>query len=665
MNVLPVNDAPFVVAPLGSITVNEDAPDLTVDMSTAFDDVDILTNSDVLTFTILANDNPALVLATPVDASPAIDTMLLLQFQSDANGIANITIQAMDQNNATVTDPLVVIVNPVNDAPTPTDDSTSTTEDNPITNFNVLTNVPVDSDPDGDTLTVVGINGTNNLIGFSANGAEVTLDSDGALMYDPQVAAALQALKVNETLVDTFTYTVSDGALQAEATVSITVSGLNDGPVAMNDQATTDKDTMTDILVLANDTDAEGDNLFVTRFGNSVATVGQPVTLTSVATVTLNQDDSVTYDPNGRFDSLNSGESAVDTFTYTIDDGNNVPATALVTVTILGPNTPPNAVDDTPSTDEETSVNINVLANDSDPDGQAISLAGIDTTNTLGRVLVSGNAVLYDPNDQFEALGIGETATDKFTYRVIDTQGGESVATVTVTIRGVNDPPIGVNDGYNVIQGSRLTVIDQDGSLTPTNILDDGLLVNDVDIDGDTLFAIKLIDPQNGTVDINSDGTFTYTHNGGSSTSDTFTYEVSDGNGGADTVTVLLTIVPRPPSVWQNPINRFDVNADGLCTPIDALLIINRLNTLGPGELPNPAIPPNAPPPFYDVNGDGLVTNNDVLQVINKLNELVGAEGEASANLGLLAEGEVNQILALPTNSSHYGAALWSHLTLD
>jgi len=92
VNVAPVNDAPFVVAPLDSITVNEDAPNMTVDMSTAFDDVDILMNSDVLTFTILANDNPALVVATPVDASPAIDTMLLLQFQTNANGIANITI---------------------------------------------------------------------------------------------------------------------------------------------------------------------------------------------------------------------------------------------------------------------------------------------------------------------------------------------------------------------------------------------------------------------------------------------------------------------------------------------------------------------------------------------------------------------------------------------
>jgi len=336
----------------------------------------------------------------------------------------------------------------------------------------------------------------------------------------------------------------------------------------------------------------------------------------------------------------------------------------VVTVTILGPNTPPNAVDDEPSTDEETSITINVLSNDSDPDGQVIQLAGIDDTNTIGQVLVSGNSVFYNPNGQFESLGIGEVATDTFTYTVSDTQGGSSEATVSVTIRGVNDTPIGLADGYNVIQGSRLSVNDADGTATPTNILDDGVLVNDVDIDGDTLFANKLGDPQHGVVIVDLDGTFVYNHDGGPSSSDQFTYEVSDGHGGADIVTVTLTVVPRPPSIWQNPSDRFDVNDDGFCTPIDALLIINRLNVLGPGELPNPAIPPNAPPPYYDVNGDGSATANDVLQVINKLNAVAAdGEGEGLANAGLLASGEANQILALPTNSAHYGAALWSHVT--
>jgi VCBS repeat-containing protein len=673
VNVAPVNNPPEVVASLGAmgfVTVNEDAPDTTVDMSIAFDDVDILTNNDFLTFTF-TNDNPALVVATVVDASPNIDTMILLQFQENANSVADgdarIRVVATDQAGAIATATLTVVVNAVNDAPTPNDDSTSTSEDSPIlpSNFNVLTFAPADTDPDGDALTIVGVNGTNNLIGTSVNGAFVELDDEGRLTYDPTDAPTLQALSENSTpIMDTFRYTVSDGELQSEATVTIEVTGLNDVPVAVDDQATTDKNVTVDISVLTNDTDAEDDNLFVTRIGNSVAPVGQPIPLTSGAMVTRNADNSLTYDPFGRFDFLNSGESATDTFNYTIDDGHSVTSTALVTVTILGPNTPPTAVNDNATTDEETSITINVLLNDDDFDGQAIRLVGIDVTslNTRGKVIVSGNSVIYDPNDQFETLAFGgPQGIDKFTYRIADTQGGEAVGTVTVTINGVNDPPIGVNDGYNVLQGSRLTVLDHDGSLTPTNILDNGLLVNDIDIDGDTLVATKLADPLNGTLIVNADGTFSYTHDGGLSTSDVFTYEVSDGNGGADTVTVNLTIVPRPPSIWQNPDNRFDVNADGFCTPIDALLLINRLNLLGPGELPNPAIPPNAPPPFYDVNGDGLLTSTgDILQVINKLNQQVVGEGEASPNPGLLAEGEANQIIAMPTNSAHYGAAVWS-----
>jgi VCBS repeat-containing protein len=617
---------------------------------------------------MIDNSNTGLVVATLLDAAPNIDTMLRLEFQADANGTAFITIEARDQSNETVTDILEVVVNAVNDAPTPVDDATDTTEDAQITTFNVLFNSPVDTDPDGDMLTVVGINGTSSLIGTSANGAIVTMNVNnvqGALNYDPTAADALQALAENQTLVDTFTYTVSDGNLQTEATVSITVTGVNDGPVAVNDQATTDKNVTTDIFVLSNDTDDEGDNLFVTKVNGVVAPIGQTVQLTSDAMVTRNADNSLTYDPFGSFDSLNSGESAIDSFTYTIDDGHNEPASAFVTVTILGPNTPPIAVDDTPTTDEETSITINVLANDSDPDGQAISLASIDTSNTRGNVVINGNSVIYNPNDQFEALAIGETGSDTFTYKVVDTQGGEAVGTVTVSIRGVNDPPIGVDDGYNVIQGSRLTTIDPDGSLTPTNILDDGLLANDIDIDGDTLIANKLADPLNGTLIVNSDGTFAYTHDGGPSSSDVFTYEVSDGNGGVDTVMVNLTIVPRPTSPWQNPDNRFDVNGDGFVTPIDALLVINRLNTNGPGPLPVPIVQPNAPPPFYDVNGDIALSSIDVLQVINELNTTVVGEGEASPNPELLAEGEGNQILALPTSTAHYGAALWSHVTQD
>ncbi|MBI2479594.1 MAG: hypothetical protein HYV60_13470, partial [Planctomycetia bacterium] len=94
--------------------------------------------------------------------------------------------------------------------------------------------------------------------------------------------------------------------------------------------------------------------------------------------------------------------------------------------------------------------------------------------------------------------------------------------------------------------------------------------------------------------------------------------------------TVTITLSPRQPSVWQNPVNDLDVNNDGFVTPLDALLIINSLNLVGPRTLPNPALPPNTPPPFYDTNGDGNISPVDVLLVVNRLNDpAFQSEGEA------------------------------------
>ena len=93
------------------------------------------------------------------------------------------------------------------------------------------------------------------------------------------------------------------------------------------------------------------------------------------------------------------------------------------------------------STDEDTAfVTGNVLANDSDTDGDALFVVGVDTTSTLGLVTDNGDGTFsYDPNGAFESLNNGETATDTFTYTVSDGNGGTDTATVTITINGVTD----------------------------------------------------------------------------------------------------------------------------------------------------------------------------------------------------------------------------------
>ena len=142
---------------------------------------------------------------------------------------------------------------------------------------------------------------------------------------------------------------------------------MNDAPVATDDDLITNEDSTLVIAgstLLGNDTDAEGDTLTIASIDDS-ATLG---------TVTDNGDGTYTYDPNGQFESLAVGESATDTFTYTVSDGNGGTATATVTVTVEGVNDAPVANDDTADTDENTPVSGNVLTNDTDVDGDTLTV---------------------------------------------------------------------------------------------------------------------------------------------------------------------------------------------------------------------------------------------------------------------------------------------------
>ncbi|MBV6625177.1 MAG: cadherin-like domain-containing protein, partial [Rivularia sp. (in: Bacteria)] len=129
----------------------------------------------------------------------------------------------------------------------------------------------------------------------------------------------------SETTSDSFNFVVADGAGGniSSSTFDITVNPVNDAPVAVNDTATTDEDSSVTISVLANDTDAENNNLSITNVSNATGTV------------TID-GSNIVYNPNGQFESLNAGETATDTFTYSIDDGEGGTDTATVNVTING-----------------------------------------------------------------------------------------------------------------------------------------------------------------------------------------------------------------------------------------------------------------------------------------------------------------------------------------
>jgi hypothetical protein len=205
-------------------------------------------------------------------------------------------------------------------------------------------------------------------------------------------------------------------------------------------------------------------------------------------------------------------------------------------------NRPPTAVDDSATTDEDTAATIDVLANDADPENQTLSVGAVETTGTVGTVTNNGTDVTYDPNGQFDHLAPTETATDSFGYTVADGHGGTDIATVTVTITGVNDDPDAVDDGGTGFE------TDEDTAFTTASVL-----ANDTDVESDTLTVFSLDDSATqGLVTDNGDGTFDYDPNDAFADdgTDTFAYTVSDGNGGTDsaTVTINITGVNDPPN---------------------------------------------------------------------------------------------------------------------
>ncbi|MEL4896703.1 Ig-like domain-containing protein, partial [Crocosphaera sp. Alani8] len=346
------------------------------------------------------------------------------------------------------------------------------------------------------------------------------------------------------------------------ATATITIEGVteNTPPVAVDDTETTSETAAVDGNVLDNDSDPNGDDLTVTEVNGEAGDVGTEITLTSGALLTLNSDGSYNYDPNGVFDNLEEGQSDTDSFEYTVSDGQGGTDNATATITIEGvtENTPPVAVDDTETTSETAAVDGNVLDNDSDPNGDDLTVTevngeagdvGTEITLTSGALLTlnSDGSYNYDPNGVFDNLEEGQSDTDSFEYTVSDGQGGTDNATATITIEGVteNTPPVAVDDTETT---SETAAVNGDVLENDTDVDEDDLTVTEVNGEaGDVGTEITLA--SGALLTLNSDGSYNYDPNGvfdnleeGQSDTDSFEYTVSDGQGGTDNATATITI---------------------------------------------------------------------------------------------------------------------------
>ncbi|MFD1602139.1 Ig-like domain-containing protein, partial [Flavobacterium artemisiae] len=212
--------------------------------------------------------------------------------------------------------------------------------------------------------------------------------------------------------------------------------------------------------------------------------------------------------------------------------GNN---SGSVTPTV---NHAPTAVNDPYTVDEDNTVTLSPLTNDSDVDGNTISLVSINGTTVTGSaqsitvsngtVNISGSgAITFTPTANFNS-----TTPISIPYVITDGRL-TSTANILITVNAVNDVPVANNDAYTVLEGGTLTVT------TAT-----GVLSNDTDVDGNTLTAVLVSGPANGTLTLNANGSFTYIHNGSETTTDSFTYRANDGTASSNIATVTITVTP-------------------------------------------------------------------------------------------------------------------------
>jgi len=466
VTVSAVNDEP--VAEDDSATTDEDVP-VTIDVLANDSDPD----GDSLSVTAVTQ---------PSDGSAAIDGDDVTYTPDPGfHGSDTITYTVSDGNGGTDTATVTLTIEPVNDEPIAQDDSGATDEDVPVT-IDVLAN---DRDPDGDTLVIQSV-------GQTLNGSVANNGSDVTYTPDPGFNGS-----------DQFSYTISDGNGGTDtATITVAIGAVNDEPTARDDSDTTDEDVPVTIDVLANDSDPDGDSLTI-----------QAVTLAADGRVTNNGSD-IAYEPDPGF-------HGTDTFDYTVYDGNGGTDTATVTVTIEPVNDEPVAQDDSDATDEDVPVTIDVLANDSDPDGDALIIESL-TQPSNGNAVVDGEDVTYTPDPDFHG-------SDAFSYTIADSNGAVASATVVVTVVGINESPTAQNDTATTSEDRPVTI---------------AVLDNDTDPDGDTLVVESVSLPLHGAA-VRSGASIVYTPSPNYSGEDTFHYTVADGNGSTASANVTVNVLPE------------------------------------------------------------------------------------------------------------------------
>ncbi len=537
-----------------------DDGEYTVTVTVADDDADLTTGFDVAQFmATVANVDPTAngdladvvedgfvvvnVLSNDTDPAGANDPLTITSAADGASGTVVVSLDGLsltytpnpnyfgsdeftyeigDGDGGTATATVTVTVSEVNDLPVAENDTAEVAEDESVT-IDVLANDSAGPNEGGQILTVTSA---------SALYGTVTINADNTLDYAPNA-------EYNGP--DTISYTMKDDGttdgvadpLTASATVDVTVTEVNDLPIASGETAALIEDGNITIDVLANDEVGPANES------------GQTLSVISASalygTVTINLDNTLTYAPDADY-------NGPDTISYTIEDDGTTNrlaapmiASATVAVTVTEVNDVPDAINDTASVAEDGSVLIAVLANDSkgpaNESGQTLTITAASAL--YGTVTINaGTTLTYSPDANYNG-----PATISYTIQDDGTTAGANdflsdSAIVDVTVTEVNDKPIAADDAAEVIE---------DGSVTINVLANDS--VGPANESGQTLTVIAA-SALHGTVTINGDDSLTYVPDADYNGPDTISYTIEDDGTTAgvadprtDTANVSMTVL--------------------------------------------------------------------------------------------------------------------------
>ncbi len=400
-----------------------------------------------------------------------------------------------------VNDTLVIVVAQNNLAPVIANDTIAINEDN-VFNGTIITS----GDYDPDSLALV-VSATPIV---SATHGIIVMNSNGTYSYTPDLnynGTDIAVYEICDTSVPT--------ALCTNDTIVITVNAVNDTAVIVDENLNTNEDTpLNSTILTAGDIDADTTALTVTVI---------PVSGPSNGNIVMNSNGSFTYTPDPDF-------NGVDVIVFDVCDGGTpLPVICVhdtLTITVNPVNDTPSITNDAISTNEDIPVGGNVItAGDADPDSTVLSANTTPVSGPFnGNILVNSNgSYTYTPDPDFNG-------TDTVVISICDSGNPLPAScvndTLIITVNPVNDNPVAVNNSSGLCSGANVQV---------------SVLLNDSDIDGDSIFVSSLVQPANGSA--TTDGiTITYTPNAGYHGVDTVGYTVCD-NGTPQGCSSALVII--------------------------------------------------------------------------------------------------------------------------